>query len=265
MNNNLNYSEESIRNNKKKKCNWLNQFKAKAILLIVSVTMLGLLIFLMIKYIWILWIYVVVSLLTMIGFTFYRLFAKKNIEVNPICESDRKIESKLTDEQKNDSISLTDNSEEQSISKSGIETKLEEYSGEQQNLPSPDIDNLKDKIRKKDDELNDIKRTLTTIEKEFTLGNKYKNILIFIQDLDRYIDDLSESEKDFKEVVKKRLSSLLSLYGYKFLDFRPEYSDLYDCEYYPIKSEELVGRTIVDNNDVVVLKGKIYLPENYDK
>ena len=54
------------------------------------------------------------------------------------------------------------------------------------------------------------------------------------------------------------------MYGYKFIDFKPENIDVYDCEYYAIEAIDIVGRTIADNNGNIILKGKIYLPNNYE-
>lgn len=130
---------------------------------------------------------------------------------------------------------------------------------------------LNDKVSKlnalclhKDVEISDLSRKIVEMEMKYTLAERYVNILQFFQDLDRNIEDLPDTLNEFKDIVKHRLSKLMNMYGYKFIDFKPENIDVYDCEYYAIEAIDIVGRTIADNNGNIILKGKIYLPNNYE-
>lgn len=237
MNTNMNYPVKPTMDNRKKICDrFCKVIKANLLLSIVSlVVVLVLFVFLMIKWSWVLWIYVAISLLII---------------------STVGVKWMLFDSKAGDRIIPESNVEEELVLK--IQS-LER----QNNSLYHQINTLEGSIREKEFELEQCKRDLSNIQNEFTLGNKYVNILMFIQDLDRNIEDLPESAKDFKDIVKKKLSKLLAMFGYKFLDYEPECEDLYDCEYYPIESVDIIGRTIVSNNGELVLKGKIYLPENY--
>lgn len=238
MNTNMNYPVKPARDNWQKICEWLyNVIKTNRLIsFIILCVVLGLFTFYMIKYSWVLWGYVIVSLLAIAVFGVKMLLFNSETEDTIISVST--IEEKLT-------------------------LKIQSLERQNKSLFTQ-INTLEGCVRKKELELEQCKRDLSNIQNEFTIGKKYVNILMFIQDLDRNIDDLPESAKDFKDVVKKKLSKLLAMYGYKFLDYEAKYTDLYDCEYYPIESVDIIGRTIVNNNGEVILKGKIYLPENHD-
>lgn len=238
MNTNMNYPVKPARDNWQKICKWLyNVIKTNRLIsFIILCVVLGLFTFFMIKYSWVLWGYVIVSLLAIAVFGVKMLLFNSETEDTIISVST--IEEELT-------------------------LKIQSLERQNKSLFTQ-INTLEGCVREKELELEQCKRDLSNIQNEFTIGKKYVNILMFIQDLDRNIDDLPESAKDFKDVVKKRLSKLLAMYGYKFLDYEAKYTDLYDCEYYPIESVDIIGRTIVNNNGEVILKGKIYLPENHD-
>ena len=238
MNTNMNYPVKPARDNWQKICEWLyNVIKTNRLIsFIILCVALGLFTFFMIKYSWVLWVYVIVSLLAIAVFGVKMLLFNSETEDTIISVST--IEEELT-------------------------LKIQSLERQNKSLFTQ-INTLEGCVREKELELEQCKRDLSNIQNEFTIGKKYVNILMFIQDLDRNIDDLPESAKDFKDVVKKKLSKLLAMYGYKFLDYEAKYTDLYDCEYYPIESVDIIGRTIVNNNGEVILKGKIYLPENHD-
>lgn len=238
MNTNMNYPVKPARDNWQKICEWLyNVIKTNRLIsFIILCVALGLFTFFMIKYSWVLWGYVIVSLLAIAVFGVKMLLFNSETEDTIISVST--IEEELT-------------------------LKIQSLERQNKSLFTQ-INTLERCVREKELELEQCKRDLSNIQNEFTIGKKYVNILMFIQDLDRNIDDLPESAKDFKDVVKKKLSKLLAMYGYKFLDYEAKYTDLYDCEYYPIESVDIIGRTIVNNNGEVILKGKIYLPENHD-
>ena len=238
MNTNMNYPVKPARDNWQKICEWLyNVIKTNRLIsFIILCVVLGLFTFFMIKYSWVLWSYVIVSFLAITVFGVKMLLFNSETEDTIISVST--IEEELT-------------------------LKIQSLERQNKSLFTQ-INTLEGCVREKELELEQCKRDLSNIQNEFTIGKKYVNILMFIQDLDRNIDDLPESAKDFKDVVKKKLSKLLAMYGYKFLDYEAKYTDLYDCEYYPIESVDIIGRTIVNNNGEVILKGKIYLPENHD-
>lgn len=238
MNTNMNYPVKPARDNWQKICEWLyNVIKTNRLIsFIILCVALGLFTFFMIKYSWVLWGYVIASLLAIAVFGVKMLLFNSETEDTIISVST--IEEELT-------------------------LKIQSLERQNKSLFTQ-INTLEECVREKELELEQCRRDLSNIQNEFTIGKKYVNILMFIQDLDRNIDDLPESAKDFKDVVKKKLSKLLAMYGYKFLDYEAKYTDLYDCEYYPIESVDIIGRTIVNNNGEVILKGKIYLPENHD-
>ena len=85
-------------------------------------------------------------------------------------------------------------------------------------------------VQIKNGEIEQLKSRLVNTEEEFRLENKYSNVLLFIQFLDRCVDDLPEYAKDFKTVIHKKLVGLLETYGYQFIDFDKGHTELYDCD-----------------------------------
>ena len=126
-----------------------------------------------------------------------------------------------------------------------------------------DLEILQRSCMAKDCEIDELKRSLKQIERDSVLEKKYYHVLKFLQDMNRYIEDLPENAGDFKEIVGNCLNTLLSVYRYRYVDYSPEFASYYDCEYYPaLDSPYLVCRCIADSKGNLVLKGKIHLPES---
>lgn len=100
------------------------------------------------------------------------------------------------------------------------------------------------------------------IELNKPFEEKYKAIIVFLQKMNIYIDD-PKINKQANELSKKIIKTVEDL-GYKVKDFDPKnYKNFYDAEPSSVDEVELVRRAIIDKNGNTILKGKVYLPENF--
>lgn len=117
-----------------------------------------------------------------------------------------------------------------------------------------------------DNKLGQVICTLDDCKKSQRLDKSFLGILQFIQHLDRYLYDATINP-GFVDKVRQDIRNVLSLYGYRIVDFdrtKDESSNNrhYDIEY--IDSDymtdfELVFRAIVDTEDNTIVKGKVYI------
>lgn len=110
---------------------------------------------------------------------------------------------------------------------------------------------------------------LKELEKQFsnsdipsTLETDYPRILLFFQMLNITIEGLPESDIGFVNTVVMEQNMAMMTYGYKFVDYL-DHETLYDTEYQPLENPKLISRAIVDKNNKLIIKGRIYLPLNY--
>lgn len=239
MNTNMNYPVKPTRNSWQKIYDWFcNVIKTNRLIsLVILVVVLALFVSLMIKYSWALWGYVVSSLLLIVGLGLWLLF---------------------TEYPKNDigagSEQITDNHEKD----------LNDLRTQNLSLNNR-IVNLENVIRDKDAEIIQLKLRLGEIEKEYTLENRYADILILLQNLNICVEDLSTYNAEFVNVTKNEISGVLSLYGYVFKDYDQDAEMYYDCEEYDIEMPQTVRRAIVNKKGELIVKGKIYIPNEYGR
>lgn len=235
MNTSGNYPESPARNSDINDSDLISRLKANKFLLIVSAIIVVLIIYLIIRHRWVLWLYVVISLLFIVGVGVYKLLSQKKKK------------------KKN----------EESVTKEIFKSKISSLENQNTSLKRQ-VTELESIIHVKDSDIEQLKSRLENTETDFRLEYKYSNVLVFFQFLDRSVDYLPECVNDFKIAIHKQLEELLETYGYRFLDFEKRNTELYDCGYYPIEAPDLVRRTIIYKNGKVVSKGKIYLPDGYD-
>lgn len=225
-----NYSEIPVISTGKETPCWLCRLKTNKYLLVGSFIVLCLVLFLMIKFKWFLWVYVGLSLLVLLGIGIFKLDFQKR-ETGKVAE---------------------------------LETAIESLSAQNISLNTRILD-LEKTVSYKDNETKQLKLQLDSVENDYKLENKYLGVLIFVQFLERSVDDLPDSTIDFKKNIHKRLQVLLATYGYKFVNYEPQHPELYDYEYYhTVDAPEVVGKTIIDKNGDIALKGKVYLHKDYE-
>lgn len=237
MNTNMNYPVKPTRDSWQKIYDWFcNVIKTNRLVSIISLVIVSaLLVFLMIKCHWALWGYFVSSLLLFVGLGLWLLFAE--FPKNDIGAGSEQI---------------MDNHEKD----------LNDLRTQNLSLNSR-IDNLENVLRDKDAEIIQLKLRLGEIEKEYTLENRYSDILILLQNLNICVEDLSTYNAEFVNVTKKEISGVLSLYGYVFKDYDQDAEMYYDCEKYDIEMPQTVRRAIVNKKGELIVKGKIYIPNEY--
>lgn len=234
MKTNVNYPVGPMMDNKQRNCDWISKLRANALRIVIAAIALVVLLYLMIKYSWMLWIYVIISLISTIGLCVYNWLLKSQDEcVKPQPSQETELKSEISS-LKRENLALT---------------KQIEY--------------LQQTLYEKNNEIELLNRQIRSIQNEYSLENKYKDILILLQNLDICIEDISKDNADFIKVTKKEISGVLSLYGYVFKEYREEDARYYDCEFYEIDSPQLVRRAIVNKNGELIVTGKIYIPNEY--
>lgn len=166
--------------------------------------------------------------------------------------------------------------------KKALEKILEGYShkrGEDVRSVHPKltIEDLYNKIEKNEQEIGNLHSKLDAIldrlgeetklvqmnRDSYRLENSYVDILIFFLNINTCIENDSSINKDFAHYIQTEIQRVLAKYGYKIVDFSEVAKDYYDIEYQPISEDfELVRRAIINNEDELIIKGKIYLKLN---
>ena len=86
-------------------------------------------------------------------------------------------------------------------------------------------------------------------------------LLKFIQDLNVWLDD-SRIDADFAKFVQEEIKGVLSIYGYKFVDYEPPYENCYEVQIEPKLEEEeiqVIRRAIYDErNNNLIIQGAIW-------
>lgn len=239
MNTDMNYPVKPARDNWQKIYDWLcNVIKRNRLLsLVILVVVFALFVSLMIKYSWALWGYVVVSLLVIVIFGVGALL-KENQKGSQETEYGQVVD--------------------------GLEKTIKTLRGQNVSLNNQVV-NLENIIRDNETEIIQLTNRLGDIEKEYTLGNRYADILILLQNLNICVEDLPDSDSGYIDATQKEISRVLSLYGYTFEEFNGKNINLYEYEIYTIDSPQVVCRAIVDLNGNLIVKGKVYIPNNYGK
>ena len=239
MNTDMNYPVKPARDNWQKIYDWFcNVIKRNRLLsLVILVVVLALFVSLMIKYSWALWGYVVVSLLVIVIFGVGALL-KENQKGSQETEYGQVVD--------------------------GLEKTIKTLRGQNVSLNNQVV-NLEKIIRDNETEIIQLTNRLGDIEKEYTLGNRYADILILLQNLNICVEDLPDSDSGYIDATQKEISRVLSLYGYTFEEFNGKNINLYEYEIYTIDSPQVVCRAIVDLNGNLIVKGKVYIPNNYGK
>lgn len=117
------------------------------------------------------------------------------------------------------------------------------------------------------EKLDDIaSNLLDDFKRELRLDKQYLSVLLFIQSLDKYLDD-NALDRGFVDKVRQDIRRVLTIYGYSIVDYDEMADDL--SKYYDIifvdngiiSDYELVSRAIVDKDDNTIIKGKVYIEQ----
>ncbi len=242
---NMNYPQHPIMDNREN-FDWQKRLKGNKYLLIGGVIVVGLVVYLIIKFAWIRWVYIGLSFLSIVIFGVHKLLFKTQVAPTSLLESNRESELELEIESlKNRNDSLYQ--------------KVKELDGV---------------ISDKNTEMEQLRQQLEYARTECRLENKYSEVMRFLQKLNRYIDN-EKIDRDFAVNIREYISNVLDTYGYKIVDYSPENSYAYVEEIDSVESSnvnkeeidsvenlELVHRAIIDSKGNVVLKGKVYLSNN---
>jgi chromosome segregation ATPase len=118
---------------------------------------------------------------------------------------------------------------------------------------------------------NDLKCQIHYLEntiKEFEergLEMKYVEILKLLQLLNISTERLPDSIQDIKTTLQFELNRVFDTYGYKMVEYSSETTSFYDVDYQPIDNPQLNVRAIINKDNNIAVKGKIYLPRSYGK
>lgn len=118
---------------------------------------------------------------------------------------------------------------------------------------------------------NDLKCQIHYLEntiKEFEergLEMKYVEILKLLQLLNISTERLPDSIQDIKTTLQFELNRVFDTYGYKMVEYSSETTSFYDVDYQPIDNPQLNVRAIINKDNNIAVKGKIYLPMSYGK
>lgn len=84
-------------------------------------------------------------------------------------------------------------------------------------------------------------------------------LLKFIQNLNVYLED-SRINPDFAGFVQEEIKGVLSIYGYRLVDFEHPYENCYEVEIEDIHEVglQIVRRAIVDKENNLIVQGKIW-------
>ena len=120
------------------------------------------------------------------------------------------------------------------------------------------VKELTNEISDKNAEIAQLRQQLENAITEYRLENKYSDVLLFLQKLNKYIDD-EKIDRDFAVNIREYIASVLNTYDYRIVDYSPEIAYAYEEENSSVEFPELVRRAIIDNKGNVVLKGKVYV------
>ena len=232
----MKYPHNSIKDNRERRGsqnNKVSKYLLIGVFITIALLVYLIIMYLIIKFDWIRWTYVALSIALLIGFGIYKLLFRVT----------------------NAQTSHSDTSRE-----SELELEVESLKVRNQSL-NRTIEVLNGKINDEDNEIAHLKQQLENIIKEYRLENKYSDLMRFLQKLNKYIDD-EKIDKDFAANIREYISSVLNTYGYRIVEYSPETTYSYEEEICSVSSPELVRRAIIDSKGNVVLKGKIYLNSN---
>ena len=232
MNTNMNYPQHPIMDNREN-FDWQKRLIDNKYFLIGGVIVVGLVVYLIIKFAWISWVYVALSILSISILGVYKFLFMKSEEQPSNSGTSREPELNLEIE----SLKSQNNS---------LYHKIDELNGS---------------ICDKNAEIAQLRLQLENAITEYRLENKYSDVLRFLQKLNKYIDD-EKIDRDFAVNIREYISSVLNTYGYRIVDYSAEIAYAYEEENSSVEYPELVRRAIIDSKGNVVLKGKIYLSSN---
>ena len=232
MNTNMNYPQHPIMDNREN-FDWQKRLMDNKFFLIGGVIVVGLLVYLIIKFAWIRWVYVALSILSIAVLGVYKfLFMKPEVQSSN-SETSREPELKL---------------------------EIESLKSQNDSLYRK-IDELNGAICDKNAEMEQLRQRIEYAMTEYRLENKYSDVLRFLQKLNKYIDD-DKIDREFAVNIREYISSVLNTYGYRIVDYSPEIAYAYEEENSSVEYPELVRRAIIDSKGNVVLKGKVYISSN---
>lgn len=244
---NANNPINSMENNEQKIRSWLNRLRTNKLLLIGVIVGLCLvvyfvaylMVYLINKFTWFEWLYVLLSILSVavLGICVCKLLLKQN-------KSQQLIQG--------------------AGQEAGLEFEIESLRSQNESLHNK-IDELNGVIRNQTTDITRLEQKMGDTRTENSLENKYMDILILLQNLNICVEDLSNDNADFVNVTKREISGVLSLYGYLFKEYSQDDERFYDCEIYDIESPQIVRRAIVNKNGELIVKGKIYIPKEYGR
>lgn len=238
MNTKMNYPVDPMRERGRKNRACPEQWQEYGLWLSGAALVVGLLVYGMVKYSWVTWLYVGLSLTLIVGVGVYVLFFRRHREDAGRRETGRAAELERTVTRLG-----SDNA--------ALNGRIEGLNGQ--------IARMERLLERRKAEMDELKQQVECSKLDFRLENRYSDILLFLQKLDRWVDDLPRTDREFGVFLKKEIAGCLSSYGYSFVDYSPEKADAYEQEIGSVTSPELVRRAIVDDRGAIVLKGKIYL------
>ena len=146
------------------------------------------------------------------------------------------------------------------------------HNREQDNHDNDEVKQLQYQVKSLTKELRDAQIYCTTLEskisnteQEFTLDQKYRETLVFIQRIDNAFRNLDANiaSPNFADNISKSIDIVFSSYGYRFTDYSEQTKDMYDCEYQPIEAPNIVFRTVTRKDGCIAVKGKVFLPKKF--
>ena len=216
---------------------WYSTSNGKKLLLASLAAILGILVFLIIKFTLIEWVYIAISLLAITGMVVYNLLFR-----------------------------VTPQQEDAEQSNAVSELKGELAKSEQDNS------HLKNEVSEMKRVIETQARRVAQLEQQQqaaapnTLDGIYTDCFILMQTINRWMDALPESDQEYVNATRAEISRVLASYGYMFLELTPDSLYCYDYERVPIDKPQIAGTAIVTRRSrSIVIKGKAFIPDNYGK
>ena len=219
---------------------WYSTSNGKKLLLASLAAILGILVFLIIKFTLIEWVYIAISLLAITGMVVYNLLFRATPQQEGAEQSNAVSELKAELAKSEQDNSHLNN--EVIEMKRVIETQARRVAQleQQQQAAAPN-----------------------------TLDGKYTDCFILMQTINRWMDALPESDQEYVNATRAEISRVLASYGYMFLELTPDSLYCYDYERVPIDKldkPKIAGTAIVTRRSrSIVIKGKAFIPDNYGK
>lgn len=244
----MNFPIYHIKDNNPKNNDLRNRIIANKSWLMCSAVALALLIYGIIKVAWIEWVYITITLLFIVCMGAYILLFEPRPKSGE--ESESESEPKPKPESKPAPQSTLKLEDEPVPELKGIKN-------------SAQISEIEERIKQKEVEIARLKMDLASVEE--VIESKYRAVWVLLQELNRCVEGLPESDRSYIDATQQEISRLLSLYGYTFVDLTPRNLDFYDYERWPIDSPRVTRKAIVTADGKLFVKGMAQLPEDHGK